>query len=188
MSGATVLQVGTDQPRAGVEYSRIVDRGETAPAASVLVAVVEDFSGGTLRVSLETSPNGKEFTTFAEGGLHLADHLDKGRRLLEAEVPPGSAARFVRLRYQSTGEHKQGALFGGLVTSPAETLNTAIGPTKAKTYHELALEQQAQERAIAARKPGLDPGPVFRPGEVPRTGSVWDNVDRSIEQPTAEEP
>jgi hypothetical protein len=123
----TVLPVGAGRPREGVEYSSTLDRGEALPAARLLVAVVEGFAGGVaLRVAFEASPDSAEFATLAEGPLLLEDHLMfRGTRLLEADLPAG-APRYLRLRYDSTGRHRVGALFGGLVSSEA-TSSVEVG-------------------------------------------------------------
>jgi hypothetical protein len=117
---AEMIEVETDGPRAGREYSRVIDRGEGAPAAAVLVVIIEGFAGGVaLKVVLEGSPDGHSFAPVAEGQRLLEDHLRKGERLLQADIAAGGP-RWLRLCYESTDTHRVGQVFGAIMTAQAE--------------------------------------------------------------------
>jgi len=160
-----VVQFGIARPRLGVEYSAILDRGEAAMPGRLSVTIVEGFVGGqALRVGLESSNDGSNFVTLAEGKLLLAGHLFPGQRLLDdVEVPPGGP-RYLRLRFTSTGQFRLGTLFGGIVP--------------AATFSQLGAEQQMAEDQH--QKPGAEV-PTLPPGQQPFTPNVWDNIDRGPE-------
>ena len=170
-----ILQFGAARPREGTEYSPVLDRGEAAGPARLLVAVTEAFVGGAaLRVALEGSADGATFAPVAEGQLHLADRLTPGARLIEAAALPGGL-RWLRLRYESAGRHRLGELHAALVL-PAVS-NTAIGPTVASTYSAIAAEQQAIDLEIRRQKFGEAAEPALEQHPANPAG-IWNTVDR----------